>query len=256
MKVVIVMTYFDRQYQLDRTLKSLAESKHRDFEVVIVDDGSKEPILRGMSSFPITVLRVEPEDKKWTNPEPAYNIGLKHALSLNPDIVMIQNAENYHVGDVISYATNVTDQTYIAFGCFSLDKESTFSDHNINELIQAHQHKVIISGAIGWYNHPRFRPNAFDFCTAITAKNIKTLNGFDERFSDGYAMGDCNLIDRIRKMGLQVEITEYPFVVHQWHYHFDYPGYYERLHAKNKLIYLNLKRERNFKAKHVYTKDL
>ncbi len=254
MKVVIVMTYWNRQYQLNKTLLSFSRSEHTNFEVVVVDDKSDKPIVPILTSFPVTIIRVE--DKKWNNPEPAYNIGLKHALTLKPDVIIVQNAECIHIGDVIKYATTVTDKTYIAFGCFSLDQENTFKEFDIEALTAAHQHRINISGQLGWYNHPRFRPNAFDFCVAVTAPNMKLLNGFDERFSDGYAMGDCDLVERVKKLGLKIEITERPFVAHQWHYDWEVPAYFMRLHAKNKLIFLELKKQKHYRAKHIYTNDL
>jgi glycosyltransferase involved in cell wall biosynthesis len=257
MKVVIVMTYFNRQYQLTKTLESLKHSKHKDFEVVIVDDASTENIVHDITEYPVTVLKVK--DKKWINPEPAYNMGLFYALSSRkPDIIMIQNAECYHVGDVISYTVeNLTNKNYIAFSCFSLDKENTFKEHDIHRLTEEHQHKVIISGQTGWYNHPTFRPNAFDFCAAVTAPNMKKLNGYDERFSDGYAMGDCDLINRVKfKLGLNVIIPANPFVVHQWHYYEELSAEYVRMHALNAILYRRIRMEKNYKAVHKYTLDL
>jgi glycosyltransferase involved in cell wall biosynthesis len=256
MKIVIVMTYWNRQYQLNTTLKSIAETKHNDFEVVVVDDASKEDIVLGVHSFPIHVIKIKDKDKRWTNPEPAYNTGLKYAMTLKPDVIIIQNAECYHVGDVISYATKVTDKTYIAFGCFSLDKKNTFSPHDIEELIQKSKRRAQFDGDLAWYNHPIYRPNAFDFCAAVTADNMRLLNGYDERFSNGHAYGDNNLIERVAVLGLKVEITERPYVVHQWHYENEHPAYFIRLDTINKLLLLKLRENLSYKAKHIYTKDL
>lgn len=256
MKVVIVMTYWNRPYQLNVTLKSIAKTKHNDFEVVIVDDASKEDISLEDYPFPITILKIQDKDKKWTNPEPAYNTGLNYAMTLNPDVIIIQNAECYHVGDVIYYATTVTDKTYIAFGCFSLDQKNTFGPHDIEELIQMSKRRARFDGDLAWYNHPIYRPNAFDFCAAVTAKNMKLLNGYDERFSAGHAYGDNNLIERVNVLGLKIEITERPHVVHQWHYENENPAHFIRLDAINKLLLLKLREEHSYKAKHIYTKDL
>lgn len=255
MKVVIVMTYYERQYQLSKTLKSLTHTAHKDFEVVVVDDGSKEDIIPvTVSSFPLHILKIK--NKTWTNPEPAYNTGLNFAMTLKPDVIIIQNAECYHVGDVISYATTVTDKTYIAFGCLSLDKETTFKEHDAIELSKNCTRRAQFDGDLAWYNHPVYRPNAFDFCAAVTADNMKLLNGYDERFSAGHAYGDNNLIERVGVLGLKVEITERPFVVHQWHYSQELPAYFVRLNTKNKLLLLEIRKENSYRAKHIYTKDL
>jgi len=254
MKVVIVMTYFERQFQLTKTLESLKSSYHRNFEVVVVDDGSKEDIVHNITEYPLTVLKTE--NKRWTNPEPAYNTGLYYAMKLKPDIIIVQNAECYHVGDVISYAERVTDETYISFGCFSLDKETTFKEHNIIELLQKHTNRANNDGELAWYNHPHYRPCSYDFCMAITANNMKKLNGYDERFSAGWAYGDNYLLARVKMLALRIEITESPLVVHQWHYNQPVPPDSVRLNAKNLLLYQELIKERKYRAEHIFTENL
>lgn len=254
MKVIVVITYFDRQYQLTKTLESIKNSQHTNFEVVIVDDCSESPIVHNITEYPVTILRTI--NKRWINPEPAYNTGLNYAMKKKPDVIIIQNAECYHVGDVISYATQVTDSTYITFGCFSLNDKNTFQDHNIVKLIQENPRRATIDGDLAWYNHPVYRPCAFDFCAAITAKNMKKLNGYDERFSTGWAYGDNYLLARVNMLGLKVEITERPFVVHQWHYTQRVEADWVRLNARNLLLYKQLTMLGEYKAKHLFTKDL
>jgi glycosyltransferase involved in cell wall biosynthesis len=43
--ISIVITYFNRQKQLNKTLDSFKDYNPKDFNVVIVDDGSDEPIV-------------------------------------------------------------------------------------------------------------------------------------------------------------------------------------------------------------------
>jgi len=254
MKVVIVMTYFERQFQLNKTLESLKYSHHRNFEVVVVDDGSKEDIVHNITEYPVTILRTE--NKKWINPEPAYNTGLLLAMKKNADIIIVQNAECYHVGDVISYAERVTNETYITFGCFSLDEATTFSQHNIGEILRTHTNRAHNDGELAWYNHPLYRPCAYDFCMAITTSNMKKLNGYDERFSTGWAYGDNYLLARVKMLGLRVEITESPLVIHQWHYNQPVPPDSVRLNAKNLLLYQELVKKPNYRAEHIFTDNL
>jgi glycosyltransferase involved in cell wall biosynthesis len=253
-KIVIVMTYFERPEQLKNTLKSIAKTKHDNFEVVIVDDGSIDsPVNKHLSSLPLTILRIT--NKRWTNPEPAYNTGIYYAMLRKPEIVILQNAECYHVGDILSYADKVTNESYISFGCFSLSKQSTFGRHDINELIK-NKGGANADGQDAWYNHPLFRPVGYDFCSAITADNLRKLNGYDERFSQGCGFGDDYLFARIKMMGLNVEITETPFVAHQWHYNTPVPPYKHGLVIKNQELFLSLVQENNIRAKRIFTYDL
>lgn len=221
---------------------------------MIVDDGSSEDIILPDTSLDITVLKISLEDKIWTNPEPSYNRGILHALNhFSPDIIMLQNPECIHVGDVIKYANeNITDDNYISFGCFSAGR-----DIPLSELLDGRMMTNRGAGYDGdnaWYNHPHYRPVAFDFCSAISVNNMMKLNGYDERFSLGYAFGDNYLIHRIRNLGLKVEITEAPFVIHQWHYNI--PSQDRGiLYRKNMDLYNELSRTSYVRAVHLITSD-
>ena len=254
MKIVIVATFFERPYQLAKTIKSLESSKHTNFELIVVDDNSKEDINIGVNSFPITIIKNR--NKQWTNPEPAYNLGIAEALKKGAEIIILQNAENYHVGDILTESERVTLETYISFGCYSLNEEETFRDHDIREIIRANDKGAVDNGQNAWYNHPCHRPVGYDFCSAITAENLRKLNGYDERFSDGYAYGDDNLLDRIKKLGLKIEITEYPFVVHQWHYSRPQLPNQQQLVDRNLELFKRLSQESEIKAQHIYTPNL
>lgn len=212
--VAVVMTYWNRSFQLCKTLKSIEKTSVKDKHIIIVDDGSDQKPIIPEVDFPVTILNTK--DKWWTNPEPAYNLGIDFALGF-ADKVIIQNAECYHVGDILHYAeNNINSKNYISFGCFSINEETTFKEHNIFKLLN--EKGASRDGENAWYNHPKHRPVGYDFCSAITADNLKKLNGFDERLSKGCGYGDDYLLYRIKLMGLDVKITSKPFVVHQWHY--------------------------------------
>jgi hypothetical protein len=169
-------------------------------------------------------------------------MGIYYALLKYPEIVIIQNAECYHVGDVLIYARRVTDNTYISFGCYS-QGESQGSEIN--------NRCASFGGDSAWYNHPEYRPVGYHFCSAITAGNIKKLNGFDERFSFGTGYDDDYLLHQIKCLGLKVEITAVPYVVHQWHEQMmgkDYTG--------NETLYKELIKENNYRAEHLMTTNL
>lgn len=254
-KVVIVMTHFERPVQLNNTLKSFAQSKYKNFEVVIVDDGSDILPRIGLSSFKIHLLHTR--GKCWTNPEPAYNLGLLHAYTLQPDVIIVQNAECYHVNDVISFAAGVGCNDYMSFGCFSINEANTFRPHDITALLMENELGASHDGQNAWYNHPIYRPVAYDFCGTMTAANMLRLNGYDERFSNGCGYGDDFLLARIHKLGLHVSIVTNPFVVHQWHYNgVGVPANKSALVAKNKQLYQELAPGADMRAMHLFTEDL
>jgi hypothetical protein len=111
-------------------------------------------------------------------------------------------------------------------------------------------------GQLAWYNHSRYRPVAYDFCSAITPAALVELNGYDERFSLGWGYGDNYLLARIKMLGLRVSILDSPFVVHQWHY--SAQQYHERrtLTAANRMLFEKLLTENNPRAEHLFTPNL
>lgn len=246
-----------RHWQFARVMKSIAKSRHTNFEVVVVDDMSPEPLQKFITDIPLTHLRLD--NKTWKSPDVASNKGLYYALLRKPDVIIIQNAECCHVGDVITYAAEyVTESDYISFGCFSLDKQNTFNPHDLPKVLMENERGASFDGDLAWYNHPRYRPVGYEFCAAISAENIVKLNGYDERMCEGWGYSDNLLLHRIRKMGLNVKITEPPdpFVLHLWHYDVPVPPDKNNLIRHNELMYNRLKTEESIKAQHLYTEEL
>ena len=240
--IAIVMTYFNRQKQLERTLESFKQYDPDSFRVVIVDDSSDEDIILPDIKFELVVLKAY--NKTWTQADPAYNIGLYYALLKYPDIVIIQNAECYHVGDVLSYAKRVDNEIYISFGCYSQGEGEAIGSVINNRC-------ATFGGDSAWYNHPVYRPKGYHFCSAITADNLRKINGFDERFSFGVGYDDDYLLHQIKCLGLRVEITAEPYVIHQWHEQMtgkDYTG--------NEVLFNELIKENSYRAEHLLTMNL
>ena len=242
----IVMTYYNRQPQLLKTLDSFRQYDPKDFFVVIVDDESPEDIALPEYPFSVTVIKMR--DKTWTNPEPAYNAGINYALFNKADIIILQNAECWHGMDILTAAKTVTDKTYITFGCYSQGKDEEPGSVVNNK-------GATFDGESAWYNHPIHRPVGYDFCSAITADNIRKLNGYDERFSNGIGYGDNYLLARIQMMELKILMTDKPFVIHQYHDKVAIPNGFA-LAEKNRLLYNSLIQSKNYRAEHLITGDL
>lgn len=253
MKIFIVMTYFQRQYQLDVTLHTISKTAHQDIEVVIVDDCSNCPPHPGVSDIPITVLKTI--NKQWIDGSPAYNIGIDYALRHGADIIILQNAETYHVGDIVSYAKRITDKNYISFACYNLSRLFTFREHDISWLIENRGGHAVNNEDDAWLNHRTIRPMGYHWCSAITAANMYRLNGFDERMAEGYCFEDDELLARVLMLGLKIEITERPFVVHQWHDRNYVPANWNELFKLNRSVCDLIQHEQNPRAFHKFTPD-
>lgn len=259
------MTYFERQRQLIKTLESITKSEHQNFEIVIVDDASPShyETTRHENSL-LHVITIQPEDKTWNSPAIPQNMGIQKALDLGAEIIILQNAECFWVGDIATYAEEyLTNDNYISFACFSLDATNTFDENinqNLHQIIHANNKDATGDGQNAWYNHGKIRGVGYDFCAAITKENIIKLNGMDERFSEFPSYSDDDFVARQKRLGLKIEIPppeENPFVCHQWHYTNKSRKQTEGSIEKNRDLYewINANEHPNYKAKHIVTKD-
>lgn len=259
-KICVVMAYHERQYQLTKTLKTIDMSAYSNFSVVIVDDCSNEDIILPELGYEVDIIKLE--EKSWSNCAPVYNYGFIHAISKGADTIIIQSAECYHAGDIISHvAMNIRDDNYIAYGCFRLDRNTTFSEHDIMSLSKANAFMVNSenngNGQNAWWNHSVYSPLPQYWCAAITVDNLKEINGIDERFAYGFAFEDGRFLQQVASLGLNTEIVDFPFVAHQWHTDQkediqDFDAKYER----NKSIYLRMRETDDYKSIHYITPNL
>jgi hypothetical protein len=228
-EISIVMSYFNnRKIQTINTLNSFENNyagKYK-FEVIIVDDNSEEENrldnIVNQYSFPIKYRYITREEKgNRINPCGAYNTGFKMAKGY---IVIIQNPECYHFGDIIDHAIkNITDKNYLSYSCFNTGSFE-LSSELLSDTLKIHDNNFLRKNkntvTLDWYNHPTIRPVNYHFCSVITKRNLDILGGFDEAYADGYCFDDDDFLLEIQyKLKLNV-ITVAPnegFVVHQYH---------------------------------------
>lgn len=226
-KISIVMTYHNRPYQLLTTLKSIKYYYGSSVEIIIVDDASDDGkqasnVLSSVNGLDVKLTAVDKSQKWWINPCIPFNMGLKLASG---DIIMIQNSECIHVGDLIGYSrSHINSGSYLTFSCYSLTKGQY---PKILSLIKLEGQSFMdgVKGIINplvsqqWLNHPQYRPVAYHFTSVITRSDLNIIGGFNEDFADGYCFEDNELLLRIKRLGMSISIIppEDGFVVHQWH---------------------------------------
>jgi GT2 family glycosyltransferase len=241
--ISIVMAYCNRKSQLIYTLESIKKSKVKDIEIIIVDDCSKpeHSIDDLLTKYPaIKLIRIKLKDKWYINSCVPYNIGLKQAVG---KIIILQNPECLHIHDVLSYAIeNITDSNYISMGCYALDRSKTETMHDYfknNKLIDFFKSLPNVAyEPTSWYNHSIYRPGHYHFCSAITRKNMNKLGGFDERYAHGIGFDDNEIVERIKRLGLELIIADSTCVFHQYHETiFDNRIDYLPLYEKNKQVF-------------------
>jgi len=241
-KISIVMTHFNRAHLLKRTLHSFTYNKTRDFEIIIIDDGSKKEEFKKLknlineykSEFTFRLLTIQ-EDQKWyNNPCIPFNIALKKAKG---EIIIIQNPECMHVGNLIDFVNNRLDKFnadsnntkhpttrhFMTFACYNISKEQTESlsstptPQDILKTINPPNNRPITHcEEPGWYDHSIYRTLGYHWCNAIANEDFKRLKYFDERFAFGTAYDDDELAWRVKKILLPIAVDN-PFVIHQWH---------------------------------------
>jgi len=247
MKVTILMTYLNRPESLVWTLKSLLKYDPLDFDVLIVDDNSTEDIV--LPDLPYNVKIIKFTTEPWVHIYTGIvNMGMFYAINGGADIIIFQHSECYHVGDILGYAKTITDDKYISFGCYALGANET------PETVKIIDRACTNDGQRSWYNHPTLRPVGYNFCCAITAKNLIKINGFDERFKDGCAYEDNYFLHQIAMLGLTVEITDDPIVYHQYHSVMWNPN--PEGWIRNQNLFYTLRQGMEYRAKHLLTPDL
>jgi len=231
MKISIVTAYYNRKSQFTNTLKTISlSSVIDDVELIVVDDcSSEEHRLEGIEKeFPfVRVIRLESEDRWYTNPCVPFNKAINEAIG---DIIVLQNPECLHVGDILSdIALSINDEKYITYGVYSINKRTTDRLNDLtyhegvfneikNTITPMNNRNYAGEGQACWYNHSKHRPAGYHFVGAMTKTNMNKLNGFDERYANGIGFDDDEFLHRIKLLGLKTEIHDKPFALHQWHY--------------------------------------
>jgi GT2 family glycosyltransferase len=246
--LTIVATYWNRKAQLANTLRSIAQYNN-DVNIIIVDDCSTDgEDIHCFETDKISVITLK--NKTWNNPCIPFNIGFS---LVNSDIVLIQNAECYHVGDIIGHAIeNCKKGTYISYGAFAIKKhlnQALTDSKDVASFIKPYMDSCTAeSKDCAWYTHPTLRPAAFHFCAAITREDLYELGGFDERYAAGSAYDDNDFVLRIQNKRMKVEIAYPPFVIHQWHEPF-YCGDIPKMMYINYLLFDAARKSQNYDVK-------
>jgi len=223
--ISVAIAYYNRRQHLINTLWSMTKSKYKDFEVIVVDDGSVDnqriEDLEKQFTF-LKVIRINPTEKTHTNPCVPFNIAIGQTIG---DIIILQNPESLHYGDVLQHAANnIEKNKYLAYSTVNKDIVNQISGFNwnvgeINTLI-----KIDINDRTTnhWYCHKIFRPEAYNFCTVITREDLKELNGFDERYAFGIERDDVEFLTRIKRKKMEIVFVDEVIVIHQSHTPFYY----------------------------------
>ncbi len=228
MKVSVVLPYYNRKMHLQKTLESISVSRQRDFEVIVVDDGSDEsnrvePLIDRFRFM--RVIRIDPKDKWWINPCIAFNRGFAETKG---DIIVFGGSECIHCGDVLSDAfSRINDHNYVVYSCYALSNIITQKIQTAKEPITSSLRKYAfplgrakVKNSHGyWYHHPKIRPRPLNFLAAIHKSSLNRIGGFDEEYANGIAYDDDDFLLRVKRARLTINLPDEkrPFAIHQFH---------------------------------------
>jgi len=199
LNVSIVITTFNRAPLLRKTLNSFVGQSYKDFEVVVVDDGTDQQtpqVCKENWPFSLRYYRViRPYVGKNRSPGPVINFAVRQAIG---DVVILQNAECMHVGNVISrLVEEVTPQNVVLAQTHHLSPTGV-------DLGVLRSHDIEREG------------QALFFCGAIYVDWFYDLRGMDEDFVYP-TCEDNDFSHRLKAAGAKFVYLHDAVVHHQWH---------------------------------------
>lgn len=230
-KVSVVLGYYERPSQLKVTLDSYVHwYSGRDYEFIIVNDGSRIPITRMIEDYSkkLNIVYEEIFREVHSNPGPVYN----HAVSLaKSDVIFISNPENCHLGDVLGKVEEFAlPNRYLCFACATLHTIDLFSEI----LLNPRKYINTMDGYNGYYQHSVYSNRLLHFASAIMKDDWNRIGGFSSIYDDGCAFEDNDLVETLIKNDFEFVVFDNPMVAHIPHVRFTV----EHLLEKNSKIFV------------------
>jgi len=191
-KYSIIMPYYNRIVQLQKTLMSFAElyAGREDFEVVLIVDNRDSDFAGVSTTIDMQIHRM---DNNSQSPVKMYNYGASKAQG---EYFVITNPECLHETDILGELDRKIDDDpngYYVARC-------KYQDGN----------------TWTWKQHPEHAPSLMHFCSCLSRQNYENVGGMDEDFADGYCFDDDAFRDAVRLKGVNIEHLD-GIVFHQSH---------------------------------------
>ncbi len=205
LKFSIIVPVYNRPDEVDELLQSLEKQNDKDFEVVIVEDGSQIPCKYICDKYS-SILDIKYFYKDNSGPGQSRNYGAKHSsgnylVILDSDVIV---PSHY----VSALRRELTEDYCDAFGGADAADES-FSD--MQKAVNYAMTSFFTTGGIrgGKKQMERFHPRTFNF--GISKEAFEALGGFSKmRYGE-----DIDLSIRIYKAGYSVRLLHDVFVYHK-----------------------------------------
>ena len=236
MKVSVVVPTYNRPEMLYRTLYSLQRQNDTNYEVLVsIDDDSDvcDESIKIVDKFISEKMPVQyfstgkyKRGEGWSVETYPYNVGIRHATG---DMVILNS------GDVMSVTNNIAEHRQKHL-------------ENQNSVIVATVHAVTVDvqnkmDTYDWKNNPSsllFKGstykmfsgqgpsftmsydyeeahNPYHFQMSLLKKSLWDIGGFDEDYYGQMTCGDCDIADRLKRLGLNFVYMADILAIHQYH---------------------------------------
>ncbi|HZF66398.1 MAG TPA: glycosyltransferase [Chitinophagaceae bacterium] len=210
-KFSIIIPVYNRPAELDELLSSLLAQTTKDFEVVVVEDGSSSKSDEVCSRY-IHQLSVRYHYKENTGPALTRNAGMAIA---NGNYFIILDSDCILPPEYIEVVRNRLNEDFLdAYGGPDRAHESF---NKLQKAIDYSMTSFFTTGGIrgGGEKMDQFHPRSFNM--GISRRVFEAVGGFpDARFAKAKAAGeDIELSMRIREAGFRIALLKEAFVYHK-----------------------------------------
>lgn len=191
----VVLPYFERREATDAALQRMAELyADADMEVVIVDDGSRNPYFAPADMpWPVSVVHM-PEKDRPLNPCLPINIG---AYSCSGDVLAISNPEILHRTAVLpELVKSLETADYVAAACWCPDT-SRWHAHSTREPLYADKTPIRMPAGAQYH-----------FLAVLSRELFKSVGGFDNDYRDGAGYDDNDFLLRLNRAGARFAVRD------------------------------------------------
>ena len=194
--ISIVMLASNRSKQTYFTLLSMVKNKHKDLQVIIVDDSTDDPInINMLKNYPfyIDLIQINRETKDWHNCLVNFNLGFKFIKGTK---VVIQSAEVCHIGNVLDFINaSLLDNKYYVF-----DVKAAKSFETNEEIYKSDITKTDIYNRENLFNiwyQSQCMNRKLHFLTAMSRSTFDQIGGFSYDYTMGTAFDDDDFLLKI-----------------------------------------------------------
>lgn len=203
-KFSIIIPVYNRIEEVDDLLKSLAAQKCKDFEVVIVEDGSTDPCQAVVANYS-DKIDIKYYFKKNEGRSIARNYGIERSTG---DYLIFFDSDCVIPTDYFAVLAQYLEKSPV--DCFGGPDAAHESFSNTQKAINYSMTSFLTTGGIrgGKVQLEKFTPRTFNM--GFSRKVYDEVGGFREMFSE-----DIDMSTRIRKAGFSIVLIRAAYVYHK-----------------------------------------